>query len=197
MSDASKTTAKTAPPVGGVVITLAALLQAALWGFGGHPVAAVISGLVIVAALALCASWVAAPSVEVFTGPGVALALWSLGSVLTVSTLLVALPVVAPVVAAILPAVLMTVAARRPWNNLLLIWRRVPLRTVVWLVLTLLICATLWLLSVVLGLVGAGVLGAFAWWVLFGIVQLRLLKVWLGLLRRAEQQSLPSYHLSQ
>ncbi|QIM18052.1 hypothetical protein G7066_04150 [Leucobacter coleopterorum] len=167
------------------MITLAALLQALLWGFGGAPIAAVLSGLVITLALAVSAAWVAGGSVETFRGPGLVLTLWSLGGVLVVSTLLVALPMVAPVIAAILPATLMTVAARRPWRDLGWIWRRAPLRTAVWLLLTIVICAAIWLLSVVLGLVGAGVVGAFAWWVLFGIVQLRLLRVWRGVLRRA------------
>lgn len=184
MSIDVNTETKTLPPVAGVVITVAALLQALLWGFGGSPLVAILSGLVTALALAVTASWVAAGSVERFAGPGLALILWSLGSVLVVSTLLVSLPVVTPVVVAILLPLLITVAARRPWRDLALIWRRVPGRTVGWLLLSMLIVIGVWLLGAVLGLVGVGVIWAFGWWVVFGITQFRLLKVWNALPRR-------------
>lgn len=175
---------KPLPPVGGVLITVAAILQAALWGFGGSPLAAITSGLLVVVVLAVTASWVAAGSVERFRGPGIALILWSLGFVLVISTLLVALPASALVVA-LMPAVLMLVAGRRPWGDLGRIWRRAPWRSLGWLVLTLLMSAGVWVLGAALGLVGVGVIGAFAWWVVFGIVQFRVLKAWDGILRRA------------
>ncbi|QIM15974.1 hypothetical protein G7067_05350 [Leucobacter insecticola] len=175
---------KPLPPVGGVLITVAALLQTALAGFGGAPLAAILSGLLVVLVLAVTASWVAAGSVERFRGPGAILILCSLACVLVISALLVAYPFGALVVA-LMPPVLMTVATKRPWADLGRIWGRAPWRAFGWLVLSLLMCTGVWVLGTALGLVGAGVIGAFAWWVVFGIVQFRVLKGWDAILSRA------------
>lgn len=171
-------------PVAGVTLTLTALVQAASVvpalgrGPGGLLVPALVAGLAIVLSLAVTASWIAAPTAASWSGPGPRLLLWSAGSVLAVSALLVVLPPAVLVLLAVLPGVLMAVAAGQPVRRAGEAWRRTPGRAVGRVLVTLALAVVVWLLAVVLGLIGAGVAGAFAWWLAAGVVQVRVLRMW-------------------
>ncbi|UUW88092.1 hypothetical protein [Pimelobacter simplex] len=171
-------------PIAGVTLTLTALVQAASVvpalgrGPGGLLLPALVAGLAIALSLAVTASWTAAPSAAAWTGPDLRLLVWSAGSVVAVSALLVVLPPAALLLLAVLPGPLMTVAAGHPARRTGEAWRRTPGRAVGRALLTLALAVVVWLLAVVLGLVDAGVAGAFAWWVVAGVVQVRVLRMW-------------------
>lgn len=48
------------------------------------------------------------------------------------------------------------------------------------MLLTVVLAVVVWLVGVVLGLVDAGVAGAFTWWVLAGLAQVAVLRRWAG-----------------
>ncbi|WP_418063008.1 hypothetical protein [Pimelobacter simplex] len=173
-------TAAGRPPVAGVTITLTALVQAvsvvpALGrGPGGLLVPALVAGTAVVLSLAVTAAWVVADSVASFTGPRPALLAWSAGGVLLLSVLVTVFPLGALVVAVVLPPLLVAVAAGRPWRRPSPVWAAGTV------LLTVVLAVAVWLVGVVLGLVDAGVAGAFAWWVLAGLAQIALLRRWAG-----------------
>lgn len=171
-------------PVAGVTITLTALVQAASVvpavgrGPGGLLVPALVAGLALVLSLAVTASWAAAGSASSFAGPGARLLAWSAAAVLLVSVALAVFPPAVLLLLVVLPRLMMTVAAGHPVRRVGEAWRRTPGRAVVRALLTVVLAVVVWLLGVVLGLVDAGVAGAFAWWLLAGAVQVRVLRMW-------------------
>jgi len=182
-------TAAHRPPVAGVTITLAALVQAvsvvpALGrGPGGLLVPALVAGTAIVLSLAVTAAWVVADGVDAadtFTGPRPVLVAWSAGGVVLLTAVLAVFPLAALAVVVVLPPLLVAVAAGRPVRAAVTPWRRAPGRALGTALLTVVLAVAVWLAGVVLGLVDAGVAGAFVWWVLAGLAQVVVLRRWAG-----------------
>lgn len=188
----TRQTAARRPPVAGVTVTLAALVQAvsvvpALGrGPGGLLVPALVAGTAIVLSLAVTAAWVVADGIDAvdaadtFTGPRPALVAWSAGGVVLLTAVLAVFPLAALVVVVVLPPLLVVVATGRPLRDAVTPWRRTPGRAVGTALLTVVLAVGVWLAGVVLGLVDAGVAGAFVWWVLAGLAQVAVLRRWAG-----------------